>query len=192
MFKLGFLTKNKEDGKTPLLVDGRRISLIAGLGNPGDKYKNTYHNAGFLFADLLGTETDAQWKNLKNFQYKKLGDITLIKPSVLMNRSGIAVKEAMRYFKIAPSELLLAHDDSDIQIGSYKLSFGRGPAGHNGVESVIKYLGTDNFLRLRIGIRSGNQKAEEFVLKSIGEQELSIIGHALKEAEDVIRKPRTV
>jgi peptidyl-tRNA hydrolase, PTH1 family len=192
MFKLGFRGKTKKDKEGTLLVDGRRVSLIAGLGNPGDKYKNTYHNAGFLFMDMLGGEVDAPWKKLKSFQYKKLGNITLIKPLVLMNRSGIAIKEAMHYFNVHSSELLLAHDDSDIQLGSYKISFGRGSAGHNGVGSVIKYLGMDDFLRLRIGIRNGDQKAGEFVLKKISENELPLLNQAIKEAGKTIKPPKTL
>jgi len=85
-----------------------------------------------------------------------------------MNESGKAVKEAVKYFRAKPEEILIIHDDSDIELGKYKISFGRGSAGHQGVESIIKSLGTKNFWRLRIGIRrTKRKKAGEFVLKKI-------------------------
>ncbi len=99
-----------------------------------------------------------------------------------MNESGKAVKEAMKYFKIKPEEILIVHDDSDIELGKYKISFGRGSAGHNGVQSIINNLKTKNFWRLRIGVRptTNNRrpttqiKAGDFVLKKISKKNLEI------------------
>ncbi len=149
--------------------------LIVGLGNPGGKYDRTYHNVGFSFLGHLTEDAPSHWQAVKgkNFEYSELGNFILIKPLVFMNDSGKAVKAALKYFsnktKIKPQEILIVHDDSDIELGKYKLSFGRGAAGHRGVESIIKTLGSDQFWRLRIGIRKMNlrKKAGDFVLKKI-------------------------
>jgi len=127
-----------------------RIKLIIGLGNPGKEYQNTYHNVGFLAVDYLA-------KNPPNY-----------KSDAYMNQSGPWVLKEIKKNGIKPEELLIVHDDSDIKIGNYKFSFGRGAAGHKGIESVIKALRTKNFWRLRIGIRPiGRTKAAAFVLKKI-------------------------
>lgn len=151
-----------------------KFKLVIGLGNPDKKYENTYHNAGFLFVDYLTEKKEVDWKKIKTFQFCKSGGIIFAKPLVYMNTSGMAIKDALSYFKLKPETALVVHDDSDIHIGSYKLAYGRGAGGHHGVESIIESLGTENFWRLRIGIRpllTGNkkhrEKAEEFVLKKI-------------------------
>ncbi|MEK7114725.1 MAG: aminoacyl-tRNA hydrolase, partial [Patescibacteria group bacterium] len=113
--------------------------LIIGLGNPGKEYEKTYHNAGFLFVDYLINS------QLPITNYK------LLKTDVYMNQSGNFVKKTLKKYKIKPEEILIVHDDSDIELGKYKISFGRGSAGHNGVQSIIDALKTKNFWRLRIG-----------------------------------------
>ncbi|MEK9180347.1 MAG: aminoacyl-tRNA hydrolase [Patescibacteria group bacterium] len=115
--------------------------LFIGLGNPGANYANTYHNAGFLFADHL-SDVSGQVSN-----------VAIIKSSTFMNASGEFVKKALKKHGLKPENLVLVHDDSDIELGNYKLSFGRNSAGHKGAGSAIKSLGTKNFWRLRIGIR---------------------------------------
>lgn len=143
------------------------IKMIIGLGNPGSAYKNTYHNAGYLFLDWFNKKTGSR------------NNLILIKSPVFMNESGPTVKAALQRFKIKPAALLVAHDDSDITLGNFKLSFGRNSAGHHGIESVIKNLKTKNFWRLRIGIRplikaslpaevrQRRMKAGDFVLKKL-------------------------
>lgn len=163
-------------------------SIIIGLGNPGVKYKNTYHNIGSLFLDSLAEKHSTP--NLeakitpnvidsKKFGYIKVDDFVLVKPPTFMNESGRAVKSALRYFKKRADQILIAHDDSDIELGKYKFSFGRNSAGHRGVESVINSLNTKNFWRLRIGVRSNIKrqrnreriKAEELVMKPITQRD---------------------
>ncbi|MEK7657876.1 MAG: aminoacyl-tRNA hydrolase [Patescibacteria group bacterium] len=166
-----------------------KVKLVIGLGNPGKEYYKTYHNVGFLIIDFLKIpkfKTSAS----KKFEYAKINDLILIKPLFFMNESGKAVLDAIKYFKIKPEEILAVHDDSDIELGKYKLSFGRASAGHNGVESIIQSLKTKNFWRLRIGIRkiSNNSKrtkaglpaearrakAGEFVLRKISASDMKI------------------
>lgn len=150
--------------------------IIVGLGNPGKDYEQTYHNVGFLAVDYfiskIGHSTPKKI-NAKKIEYAEYQNVIFVKPLTYMNESGIAIKNAMKYFRVTPEELLVIHDDSDIAIGEYKLSFERGAGGHRGIESAINYLKTKKFWRLRIGIRpplpagAARKKAEEFVLKRI-------------------------
>ena len=164
-----------------------KIKMIVGLGNPGKEYESTYHNVGFLFINHL---TDKRSSKIKSFEYARADDIIFIKPLTYMNESGKAVFEAMKYFAIKSDEILLVHDDVDITPGEYKFSFGGGSAGHKGVESIIKYLGTKNFWRLRIGIakyklreeKKVRVKAEKFVLKNITKEDLKKINLAFDRA----------
>jgi PTH1 family peptidyl-tRNA hydrolase len=163
------------------------VRLIIGLGNPGEEYKNTYHNTGALFADYfaaaLGTPI---FKKAGSFEYKKTQDLIIAKALVYMNDSGAAVSKAIKYFKIKPGNTLIAHDDSDITLGDFKLSFGRKSAGHHGIESVIKSIKTTDFYRLRIGVRPPNEvkrkKAGDFVLKSISAANRKVLEKTFDEA----------
>lgn len=166
------------------------VKLIIGLGNPGKDYEKTYHNAGFLFIDYL-----IKNQPIPNFQFLIS---KLLKSGVYMNQSGEFVAKIIKK-KTKPEEILIVHDDSDIEIGNYKISFGRGSAGHNGVESIIKSLKTKNFWRLRIGIRSlekasngkrqtTRKKASEFVLKKINNKDLEILKNVFKEISGKIIK----
>ncbi|MDP3991545.1 MAG: aminoacyl-tRNA hydrolase [Candidatus Colwellbacteria bacterium] len=161
------------------------IKLAIGLGNPGPEYRNTYHNVGRLFIDHLASER-ANFKRRSSFEYFQLTNLlTLVKPLTFMNQSGGATLNARKYFNSKPREILVVHDDSDLPLGSFKLSFGRGSAGHQGIESVIKSLKTNKFYRLRIGVRptkalpAGRQarrvKASELVLKKIPAGERRIL-----------------
>ena len=156
------------------------FKLIMGLGNPGTRYKDTYHNIGKIFIDSLA---DPPWKRVsrKHFVYTEKDGVILIKSTLFMNESGVSASEALSYFKTIPSAFAVVHDDSDFFWGSHKLVFGRGPAGHKGVESIIHNLHTKNFWRLRIGVREQDEtiepnpaspllhqaKAGDFVLKKI-------------------------
>lgn len=150
------------------------IRLAIGLGNSDEKYKNTYHNVGHLFIDQT---------NLL-IAKKKTG-------GVYMNESGKFVQKEMGQ-NIAPAELLVIHDDSDIPLGSFKLSFSRGAGGHKGVIDCIDKLGTKNFWRLRIGIRNPHEatreKAEKFVLREISKNDLEILRDVFEKAKAAIEK----
>ncbi|HDH31662.1 MAG TPA: peptidyl-tRNA hydrolase [Candidatus Wolfebacteria bacterium] len=176
-----------------------KIKLIIGLGNPDFQHILTYHNVGQLFLSWL-IEHEA-W-NIKHKLFIaskfKIHDsqfiIHVIKSSVFMNESGKAVLSAIKYFstkdnKIDPKEILIVHDDSDIELEKYKFSYGRGSAGHKGIESIIKSLKTKNFWRLRIGIRpkqvsrARRAKAGEFVLKKITKKDLTIFNKVFQSAQ---------
>jgi PTH1 family peptidyl-tRNA hydrolase len=143
--------------------------LIVGLGNPGKKYDKTWHNVGSL---AIG--------ELESFD---LPDVTLTRPGTFMNESGQAVKKLVKNSKLKTGGLIVLHDDIDIPLGEIKIAKNRGAAGHKGVESIIKALGTKDFVRIRIGIcpSAGKPKnAEDFVLKNFGREE--------KEADEAIKK----
>ncbi len=152
------------------------IKLIIGLGNPGKEYEKTCHNAGFLFIDYLNDKQPIKIKTLKS--------------NVFMNESGIFIAKILKKTGLKPEEILIVHDDSDIELGKYKISFGRGSAGHNGAESVIKSLKTKNFWRLRIGVRppekESRKKAGDFVLKKISWGNSAILEKVFEEAAQKI------
>lgn len=184
------------------------IKLIIGIGNPGEKYANTYHNLGANLIDYL-SEDDRRFESSRLFAFKKIpmagGSVVLIKTKTFMNESGEAAHEAMRYFKAKPNEIILAHDDSDIELGHFKLAFGRGAAGHNGISSVIRSIRTQDFWRLRIGIRTSPKtgvakkrlKAGDFVLRKISkkdETQFASVFQRLKESviEKVVFTPDVI
>ncbi len=148
------------------------LKIIVGLGNPDPKYENTYHNVGFLFLDFLGKG---------------------VKSGVYMNESGKFVAKEIKKAGTKPGELLLAHDDSDIALGNYKFSFGRGAAGHHGVESVQATLKTKDFWRLRIGIRPPQKEGEErmkaldFVLKKISPADKAVLEKVFAEIAEKLK-----
>lgn len=162
------------------------IKLIIGLGNPGKDYEKTFHNAGFLFLKFLLTKINPVPKietpKNKSFKSAKLGEITAVWPKTFMNESGRAAAEAAKYFKVLPAEILVVHDDADIALGEYKLSFDQGSAGHNGVISIIKHLKTQKIWRLRIGVGKNKaengkprKKAGDYVLQNASKKDLELI-----------------
>lgn len=153
-------------------------SLIIGLGNPGEEFENTYHNAGILFVEECVQKAGIVIKahSSKKFSYAKSGQFIFVISRVFMNESGIAVKSALNFFKKGIQETAVAHDDADLKIGAVKISFERGSAGHKGISSVVRELDSNSFYRIRIGIREKDResirriKASEFVLKKISSQ----------------------
>lgn len=150
-----------------------KAKLIIGLGNPDPEYARTYHNVGHLFVNaLMAAHPKTERKMLTTDAY--------------MNESGACVTQALKKYKLKPAELLIAHDDADIAIGSYKVSFGRNAGGHRGVQNVIDHLRTNGFWRLRVGIRPvterKRQKAEDLVLKRISASDRKKIDAVFKKA----------
>lgn len=170
--------------------------FIIGLGNPGSQYALTYHNVGWQALDYLmkaagETMTFTQKGKQKDFEFFKFSNgknLVFIKPLTFMNETGKAVSASLKYFKVKPEEILVIQDDSDIELGKLKLAFGRGAAGHHGIESIIKSLKTKNFSRLRIGIRKKEtgvkrKEAGEMVLKKISPSDKSILEELFKGLE---------
>lgn len=147
------------------------IKLIVGLGNPGDKYAATRHNAGFWFIDAIAAQSNcklAMDAKMFGFVAKFNQDHYLLKPSTFMNGSGKAVAALANYYKITPDEILVVHDELDLQAGSVKLKFGGGHGGHNGLRDIHTALGTADYWRLRLGIGHPGDRNEviNYVLKA--------------------------
>ncbi len=133
------------------------IRLIVGLGNPGAKYDHTRHNTGFWLADQIASDQSVSYKNESRFhgevaKFKADGkDIYLLKPMTFMNKSGLSVAALSKYFKIIPEQMLVLHDELDLQPGDNRLKKSGGHGGHNGLRDIINHIG-NNFFRLRVGI----------------------------------------
>ncbi|MDF1581963.1 MAG: aminoacyl-tRNA hydrolase [Methyloprofundus sp.] len=159
------------------------IKLIVGLGNPGQKYSKTRHNAGFLLLDELvyseGVIFSAQSRFFGELaELSKGGDkVYLLKPATFMNRSGQAVLAVMKYYKILPEEVLVVHDELDFDPGVLKLKLGGGHGGHNGLRDIIAAIGSRNFLRLRVGIGrpQGSQAVADYVLSDFSRFDFELV-----------------
>ena len=149
------------------------IRLFVGLGNPGAEYEATRHNAGFWWIDALADKLGGRLVPERAYQglmarvNTAAGPVWLLQPMTYMNRSGASVAPLARFFKIAPSEILVVHDELDLLPGQVKLKFGGSAAGHNGLKDIQGLLGTQDFWRLRLGIGHPGVKAEvaNYVLK---------------------------
>jgi PTH1 family peptidyl-tRNA hydrolase len=173
-------------------------TLIIGLGNPDPALVHTYHNVGARavqwIAEYAAKNGDDAATALKfrthkdSFAYAKSETYIFIRPLVYMNESGRAVKDAMRAFGVTAKNIVIIHDDSDIPVGEFKRAHGGGSAGHNGIKSIIDHLHTEDFARIRIGIRAVNEihrkKAGDFVLSPITAQDKKIFEGVFEEIRD--------
>jgi len=163
------------------------MKLIVGLGNPGQQYANTRHNIGFKILDLLNqnlTQSDSWESSQKNHSLIfKLKDIIFCKPQTFMNNSGDAVVSLQRLYKIEPTDIWVIHDDVDLEKGKIKIQKSGGSAGHNGIKSIIEKLGTQDFIRWRIGvgkpIDKQFQETADYVLENFSKDEQSIINSSI-------------
>jgi PTH1 family peptidyl-tRNA hydrolase len=135
----------------------RMLHVVAGLGNPGDKYRETRHNVGFFVVDALASEYAISLDRQKFNAFYGRGsvkgaEVILIKPQSYMNRSGYPIQRLVEYFGISHRNMLVIHDDIDLVYGRIKIKMKGGHGGHNGVRSIIDTLGDGNFTRLRVGI----------------------------------------
>ncbi|MDP2166710.1 MAG: aminoacyl-tRNA hydrolase [Thermodesulfovibrionales bacterium] len=164
---------------------------IVGLGNPGTGYSRTRHNIGFMVVDAVAVRHKIELKE-KRHCLSGTGAIdgaeaVLIKPLTFMNRSGLAVGEALRKFNVPPERLIVIHDDMDMETGKLKIKKNGSSGGHNGVESVIESIGTMDFVRIKIGIgRDMTIPAEDYVLSRFKRAELPLIKAAIKTASDAV------
>lgn len=170
------------------------IRLIVGLGNPGPEYEQTRHNAGFWVVDNLAGRSLAREARF-NALAAKIGiagqDVWLLEPQTYMNRSGQSVGALARFYKIAPDEILVVHDELDLLPGAAKIKKGGSSGGHNGLKDITAALGTQDYWRLRIGIghpRSMNlqQQVVDFVLHRPRKEEQALINDAIDKSLDVI------
>jgi PTH1 family peptidyl-tRNA hydrolase len=166
------------------------IKLIVGLGNPGARYADTRHNAGFHFLDAIRGDLGAALAPSTRFQ----GDIgqgsiqghgvRLLAPNTFMNRSGAAVAQAVNFYKLSLPEVLVVHDELDLPPGTVRLKRGGGAGGHNGLRDIIDCLGSRDFQRLRIGIGHPGRASEvtNYVLRPAPAAEQALIDEAIQAA----------
>ena len=157
------------------------MKYVIGLGNPGEKYQNTYHNIAWLIFDALGLN---DWKFDKylnaEFTGENRGDEIFIylKPQTFMNRSGEIINGLKKMKDFSPEDLIVIHDDIDLPFGKVKLSYNRGDGGHNGVKSIIQHLGGKNFYRIRIGVAKsidGRENLKPNVLSQLSRNEREVV-----------------
>ena len=171
--------------------------LVAGLGNPGREYERTRHNAGWMVVDELARRQGGSFRSKFSGQLAEVRDderrLALLKPETYMNVSGRSVGAAVRFFKVPPESLLVVHDDVDLEPGRVQLRFGGGLAGHNGLRSIADTLGTQEFLRLRIGVgrpgRGDRRPVADYVLSEF-EPEVDVealVSRAADAVESVAR-----
>ncbi len=167
------------------------MKLVVGLGNPGEKYARSRHNVGFMVVDelvkrdVLSPSVD---KKSESIIYKSGNDVLFQKTQTFMNASGKAVQSLANFYKIESANILVIHDDVDLDFGEIKHQFDRSSAGHNGVESVIKLLGTQEFHRLRVGIgrpQNASFDVQNWVLEDFAEREDEVKKIIAKAAEVV-------
>jgi PTH1 family peptidyl-tRNA hydrolase len=164
------------------------MKLIAGLGNIGDKYCFTRHNAGFMMIDRWTLSENMNFKQdtkLKSFitRLKYNGeDILFIKPTTFMNLSGEAVRAVMDYYKIPVSDIIIVYDDIALPIGKIRLRANGSDGGHNGIKSIIQHIGTSNFNRIKIGIGPQIGASEHYVLQNFSKEQLDILKEVLDKS----------
>lgn len=171
-----------------------RIKLIVGLGNPGKQYEQTRHNAGFWFVEEVARQYQVQFRPETKF----LGDVArvqsngmdvwLLKPTTFMNRSGQSIQSLANFYKISADEILVVHDELDLDPGVAKLKSNGGHGGHNGLRDTIAALDTKNFHRLRLGIGHPGHRDQvvDYVLRSPSKADMQAIEYAIDDVSRVL------
>ena len=179
------------------------MKIIVGLGNPGKKYQLSRHNAGFLMLDYLFDELKetynfSAWQNSKKFHAeisegnKDGNKILLVKPQTFMNASGLAVGDLFHFYKIAPLDLIVIHDDLDLPFGTFKVQNNISSAGHKGIKSIIEKIGTQDFWRLRVGLAKkkmpDSSETADFVLGNFNLLQRIKLNSLKKQLKDELEK----
>jgi PTH1 family peptidyl-tRNA hydrolase len=167
------------------------MKLVVGLGNPGGEYRNTRHNVGFIFLDSYLEKKHLELSKKKfnglyiDYTSDKGEKVIFLEPQTYMNLSGDSVIDFMRYFKISGEDVLVIHDDLDLEVSKIKIRSKGGSAGHNGIKSLIARIGSENFRRVRVGIgKDKNIPVVDYVLGKFSEEDKLL----LKEKENIINK----
>jgi peptidyl-tRNA hydrolase, PTH1 family len=174
-------------------MSGLPLRVIVGLGNPGPEHLVTRHNAGFWFVDLLARRHGGEFRDYRKYSGETARitlserEIILLKPTTYMNRSGLSVRQLSDFYKIAPEEILVVHDELDLPVGSVRLKQGGGHGGHNGLRDTITHIG-ETFWRLRLGIGHPGNKADviDYVLTRAPRAEEDTILETVSTAADVM------
>jgi PTH1 family peptidyl-tRNA hydrolase len=170
--------------------------LIAGLGNPGSRYARTRHNTGFLVVEELASRARLEFKEKTDYRFCSGSiegeKIVLLEPLTFMNRSGSAVKRVMDKYSVPPEKIIVIYDDLDLETGKMKVRKKGSSGGHKGVESIIQSIGTNVFIRVKIGIgRDPFVPVEDFVLSKFRKGEIPLIREAVAGAADAVESIMT-
>jgi PTH1 family peptidyl-tRNA hydrolase len=174
-------------------MPGLPLRIIVGLGNPGPEHQVTRHNVGFWFVDLLARNFGGEFRDYRKYSGETaritIGgqELILLKPTTYMNRSGLSVRQISDFYKIVPDDILVAHDELDLPVGSVRLKHGGGHGGHNGLRDTVAHVG-ENFWRLRLGIGHPGNKADviDYVLTRAPRIEEDVILDAVNTAADSV------
>lgn len=182
-----------------VILDDRKgieyMIVIAGLGNPTDKYRGTRHNVGFMAIDKIASDYGIDVSVIKHKSLCGKGiiggqKVLLMKPQTFMNNSGEAIREAMNFYKFNPEdELIIIYDDISLDVGRLRIRAKGSAGGHNGIKSIIAHSGTDKFSRIKIGVGEKPAKMDlaDYVLGHFGQNEKQIIEEAAEMASDAVK-----
>ncbi|MEK7065593.1 MAG: aminoacyl-tRNA hydrolase [Patescibacteria group bacterium] len=181
------------------------MKLIVGLGNPGEKFEDTRHNIGFIVVDRLARELSTKpvvWEESEKHKSLlfRMGDVMLVKPQTFMNNVGISIGSLVQFFKLDPADVWVIHDDIDLPMGKLRIRTAGGSAGHHGIESIMKHLKTDSFVRFRLGVgrdavsqgpnvnrKLDHRRVIQFVLSRFRRGEAGEMKHLVKHGMDAVR-----
>lgn len=171
------------------------MKLIVGLGNPGLKYKKTWHNIGFVAIDEIAAGNFSKFKKIDKFKAKiAKGEIDaekviLAKPQTFMNLSGQAVQALAHYYKVSIQDIYIIHDDMDLPIGKLRISQNATDAGHNGIKSITQELGSKGYTRFRLGVKNESNKAptDKYVLQKIDKQSKVAVDQVIKKTTEAVK-----
>ena len=169
---------------------------VVGLGNPGQRYRDTPHNVGMLTVEGLGESFGVSWKKKFGCFYAKAAnsggsDLLLVLPQLYMNLSGEAIAPLLAFFRVDPENLLVVHDEADLELGQVKIKRGGGSAGHNGLKNIFQHSKTDKFLRVRVGVgrpppEAGGISLADWVLRSPGPYQKELLKDAVSTAAEAV------
>ncbi len=178
------------------------MKLIIGLGNPGKQYEKTRHNAGFMFLDALAVHKEVQDGGVTDFTLvkkfkseivdvdRKGERLVLIKPQTYMNSSGEAVAALLNYYKLSPEDLVVVHDDVDLPVGMLRVRQGGSSAGQKGVQNIIDNIGSEDFIRFRIGITDSEKKDQidtvDYVLGRFTDRQLPMLNETIGDGVEYL------
>lgn len=156
------------------------MKFLVGLGNPGLEYAKTRHNLGFILLDIFAQKHGLTWSDAHKYQslQAKYDGYLFIKPQTFMNNSGDAVVQLLRFYKVLPQDLLVLHDDVDLEFGRVKVQVGGGSAGHHGIEDIVSKSGTADFTRIRFGVGRPTDKnisISDYVLSNFLDTEMDFV-----------------
>ena len=174
-------------------MPANRLRLVVGLGNPGKKYENTRHNAGFMVADKIAQDFNISFDKTRSDTVFGRGliqnsDVLLAKPMAFMNRSGPPLQNLAHYFRIPGEEMLVIHDDIDLAFGRLKIKEKGGHGGHNGIRSIMDAFGGGDFVRLRIGVgrSEAGENVTDHVLGRFSDDKAEMVARVIAVARDAV------